>query len=95
MARRRPREPDFCPHCGQDFPAGRLACPHCGSDAETGWSREGLTGEAHGLPDTFTDDDYEEVLRGIGAAPAKQRFPLWIVVAAVVAVLAFALTQVL
>lgn len=26
-----------CPHCGETFPAGRLACPACGSDARTGW----------------------------------------------------------
>ena len=89
---RDPRPVDVCPHCHEEYPAGRPACPHCGSDAETGWSREGLTGEAHGLPDTFTDDDYDDVLRSIGALPPKQRFPVWIVVTAIVAVVAFALT---
>jgi hypothetical protein len=88
---RKSRPTDTCPHCYEEFPAGRLACPHCGSDAETGWSREGITGEAHGLPDEFTDDDYDDVLRAIGALPARQRFPTWIVVAAIVAVAAFAL----
>jgi hypothetical protein len=91
MARKR-KPAEFCPHCQESFPAGRQACPHCGSDAETGWSREGITGEAHGLPDEFTDDDYEDVLRGIDALPAKQRFPVWVVVTAIVAVVAFALT---
>ena len=46
----RPAGPPVCPHCGAEFREGRPACPECGSDAETGWSREGLTGEAHGLP---------------------------------------------
>ncbi len=91
FGRRRPRGIEHCPHCGESFPAGRFACPHCGSDAETGWSREGITGEAHGLPDEFTDDDYDDVLRGIGAAPPRQRFPVWVVAAAAIALLAFAI----
>ena len=91
MKPRRTRLPETCPNCGAQFKAGRLACPECGSDAETGWSREGLTGEAHGLPDEFTDDDYDDVLRGMGMLPPKQRFPPWVVVAAIVAVVAFAL----
>jgi len=82
---RRQHPAEFCPHCGEDYPAGRLACPHCGSDAETGWSREGLTGEAHGLPDEFTDADYDDVLRGIGALPPRRRFPIWFVAVALLA----------
>ena len=89
------RPVEYCPHCQESFPAGRPSCPHCGSDAETGWSREGITGEAHGLPDTFSDDDYDDVLRSIGAMPPRQRFPLWVVVTALIAVIAFALTFVL
>lgn len=95
MARGRPRRPrrsDVCPHCGAEFPEGRPACPECGCDAETGWSREGITGEAHGLPDEFTEDDYDDVLRGIGALPPKRRLPLWVVLVALVTVVAFALT---
>mgnify|MGYP001428333571 CR=1 FL=1 len=93
MARRR-RPVEHCPNCGEDYPAGRLACPHCGSDAETGWSREGITGEAHALPAEFTDDDYEDILAEIGAAPPRRRLPLWVVIVALVAVVAFALTAV-
>jgi len=89
---RKSRPVEYCPHCQESFPAGRPACPHCGSDAETGWSREGITGESHGLPDEFTDDDYDDVLRSIGGLPPRQRFPLWIVVTALIAVLAFAVT---
>ncbi len=86
----RQRPVEFCPHCQESFPAGRPACPHCGSDAETGWSREGITGEAHGIPETFTEEDYDDVLRGIGALPPKQRYPTWIVVTAIIALIAFA-----
>ena len=38
------------------------------------------------------DDDYDDVLRSIGGLPPQQRFPLWIVVTALIAVLAFAVT---
>ena len=91
--RRKPRPTDVCPHCGAQFPEGRPACPECGSDAETGWSREGLTGEAHGLPDEFSDEDYEDVLRGIGALPEKRLSDkrgreLWIAVVGLIVVAA-------
>ncbi len=80
-----------CPHCGEDFPDGRAACPHCGSDAETGWSEDGITGYSTSLPDEFTDDDYDDVLRGMGELPPKQRFPTWMVVVAIVTAIAFLL----
>ena len=92
---RKPRRTDVCPHCGAEFREGRPACPECGSDVETGWSREGLTGEAHGLPDEFTDRDYDDVLRDIGALPPASRFPAWVVIAGLIGVLAFVLAFVL
>lgn len=57
---------DTCPHCGRRFPAGRPACPHCGADHETGWkSAEDLDHDGADVPDTFTDDDYRDVVRSL------------------------------
>ncbi len=51
MAKRQ-RELVECPHCGAQFPAGRLACPECGSDAETGWKdAEEIDYQSIELPD--------------------------------------------
>ena len=45
-----------CPHCGHDFPAGRLSCPECGSDAETGWkSPEEIDYQSVELPELDED----------------------------------------
>ena len=67
---------------------------HSGSDAETGWSEDGLTGTSHGLPDEFTDDDYDRILQEIDAAPRKPAVALTLrtaLILALVAALAFAL----
>ena len=91
------RQDDHCPHCNETFPAGRLACPHCGSDAETGWSEDGLTGYSTSLPEEFTDEDYEDVLRGIhedltGERPPMTGRQITMLVIALVTLAAFVLT---
>lgn len=63
---KRAPEPDLCPHCDREFPAGRPACPHCGSDAETGWKDPyGLEGSDADVPDAFTDEDYARTIEDI------------------------------
>ncbi len=72
MARKKPARTATCPHCGEDFPAGRPACPHCGSDSQTGWRPgEDVEYEAADVPDSFDEEDYEDVLADLpGARPA-------------------------
>ena len=63
---------ETCTHCGKTFPAGRPACPHCGADHETGWkSWEDQDHDGTDLPDTFTDDDYRDVVRDVHPARAE------------------------
>lgn len=82
-AKRRPTQ--RCALCGSVFRGGRLACPECGSDAETGWrSDEDLDHAGADIPDTFTDEDYEDVLRDLpGGRPpeltAWDRRRVWVV----------------
>lgn len=50
-----------CPHCGATVAAGRRFCRECGSDAETGWSEDAETDSIE-LPESMSDEDYEEFL---------------------------------
>ena len=89
-----------CPHCGEMYRAGRLNCPHCGSDTETGWSEDAITGYTEALPEDFTDEDYESVLRGIaGYEPPRRprlgRRELYLLVVGLIAVAAIVFAYVL
>ena len=80
---RRPRATEFCPACGTEFKAGRLACPECGSDANTGWkSQAEIDYQSVEVPDSYPADlDY--------ALHGRRSMPRWMFVAAILALVGF------
>lgn len=83
MAPSKPHRYEICPHCGADFPAGRLACPECGSDDRTGWKSEAeISYESVEIPDTYDPDVWE---KGLGGPTT----PRWILVTSYVVIVAF------
>ncbi len=80
---RKPHATEFCPACGTEFKAGRLACPECGSDANTGWkSQEEIDYQSIDIPDP-DDFDFEYAMHG------KKAMPRWMLVAAILALAGF------
>lgn len=83
-----------CPHCGAPVARGALFCPGCGSDARTGWSAGACDRDA-GIPDEFSDADYEDLLarEGLGGRrrPVGPMPRLFIKVVAALLILAFLL----
>ena len=77
------RETDYCPNCGAEFRAGKLACPECGSDAQTGWKdAEEIEYQSVEIPD-YLGDEFDEKPRGMGRP--------WTLVGLVLAILGMAL----
>ena len=75
----RPRRTATCPHCGESFPAGRLACPECGSDARTGWqSEEEVDYQSVDIPDFYPES-------APAPAPRRSRITVLVVVFLVLA----------
>jgi uncharacterized membrane protein YvbJ len=73
-----------CPHCGSDVPRRALACPECGSDRETGWADEETISNAE-FP-SFSEEDYEDVVRDLPGASPPRRSPREIALVAIVLV---------
>ena len=82
MAKAGPRRYEICPHCGADYPSGRLACPECGSDAQTGWkSAEEISYESVEIPDTYDPEVWEK--------KGEVSTPRWMVITAYVIITSF------
>lgn len=85
--------PEYCPQCGAAVPPNARACPDCGSDHQTGWSEEASAADL-GLPDESFD--YDRFVREEFGPPPARRGPAswraWLV-AAVVALILYALLR--
>lgn len=80
MKQPRDRVTFTCPVCGEEVEAGAPGCRECGSTAETGWSPDT---EYDGLDLPYRDEeDNDEAMR------EPRRFPLWVIVTAVVVTIA-------
>ncbi|MCA8978082.1 MAG: hypothetical protein KDC98_25370 [Planctomycetes bacterium] len=84
--RAKPRRELFeCPHCGADVVLGAKVCRECGSDADTGWLDEEEIGyQSLDLPSGYSDRPDHP------GAGRSERLPRWVVVTALVVVVAFA-----
>lgn len=76
----------ICPHCGAPVKSTAKSCPHCGSDSKTGWS-DGAEFSDLDLP------DYDEIIQNEMGNPKKGN--PFVIIAALIAVAAFAATLIL